>query len=159
MGRKIKITFLLTIVSCLLFGNLTVLAASNSFVKVPSKEFGVITSSGESIDLLSIPALTACSAGVGITSNGLSITLGTTASHVANEIGVKNIILQEKTLFGWKDITIGNDCTYNSDVYSGGYIYTLAQKGTTYRVKCTHYAKFGNSELTLNNTSSEIKYN
>lgn len=159
MNRKLKGILGLLITGFLLVGNMNVFAAENAFIKIPQTETKVVYSSNNTSTTLSNPVLTACNIGIGITNSGLSITLDTTASHVANEIGVKNLILQEKTLFGWKDITIGNDCTYNSDIYSGGYIYTLAKEGTTYRVKCTHYAKFGGTELTLDNTSSELKYN
>lgn len=159
MGRKLKGILGVFVIGFLLVGNMTVFASGNAFMKIPQTETEVVHSSSDTNIMLSDPVLTACNIGIGIADNGLSITLDTTASHIANEIGVKNLILQEKTLFGWKDITIGNDCTYNSDVYSGGYIYTLAKEGTTYRVKCTHYAKFGSTELTLENTSSELRYN
>ena len=159
MCKKLKVIPLLAVMVCMFAVNLNASAAENAFMKVQSQEIEVVNSPISQNTLLSDPVLTACNIGIGITSGGLSITLDTTASQIANEIGARDIILQEKTLFGWKDITIGNDCTYNSDVYSGGYIYTLATAGTTYRVKCTHYAKFGSKELTLKNTSSELKFN
>ncbi|HJA91625.1 MAG TPA: hypothetical protein H9717_00630 [Candidatus Eisenbergiella merdipullorum] len=161
MGRKIKRFLLLTAVSCFLFGNLTIFAADTPFVEVPQNKIEVFSSSdgNSNVNLLSSPSLSACVVGLKIANDGLYITFDTTATQTANEIGVKNVVLQEKTWYGWKDMPISNYCTYNSDVYSGDIVYTLATKGTTYRVKCTHYAKFGSTELTLDNTSSELKYN
>ena len=143
----------------LFVGNLTVFAAENAFVEVPQTEVEIASVTDDSINVASNPSLAACNVGIGIASNGLLITFDTDATHIADEIGVKNVVLQEKTWYGWKDIPVSNYCTYNSFFYSGDIVYTLATKGTTYRVKCTHYAKFGSTELTLDNTSSELKYN
>ena len=91
--------------------------------------------------------------------NGLSVVFVTRATQTVNEIGVKNIMLQEKTWYGWKDIPISNYCTYSSDMYAGEVIYTAAEKGKTYRAYCTHYAKYGNTELTLYSETSNFVYN
>ena len=72
---------------------------------------------------------------------------------------MKNVVIKEKTLFGWKDIPVNNYCAYNTDLYIGDIVYTGAVPGKTYYVECTHYAKFGSTELTLKNTSSELTYN
>ena len=160
MGKKIKFLLVLSIVGCLLAGNITILAAENSFVEVPQTTNEIFTAEGVEGSARSNPSLSACKIGLKIADNGLYITFDTTATQRADEIGVKNAVLQEKTWYGgWKDIPMSNYCTYNSDWYSGDVVYTGAQKGTTYRVKCTHYAKFGSTELTLNNTSSELTYN
>lgn len=157
MGKKI--ISLLTVIGCLCVANLSVFAAENPFVEVPSNENKVVVEQNEFSEILSTPNLLACNVGIGIADNGLLLTFDTNASHVADEIGVKNVVLQEKTWYGWKDIPVSNYCKYNSDYYMGDIVYTAAAKGTTYRVKCTHYAKFGSTELTLNNTSSELVYN
>lgn len=159
MSKRMKITLLLTLVGCLLMGNLSVFAAENAFIELPQDEVEVISEANGSIVVLSEPTLLACNVGIGIADNGLLITFDTNASHTADEIGVKNVVLQEKTWYGWKDMPVSNYCKYNSYFYSGDIVYTLATKGTTYRVKCTHYAKYGSTELTLNNTSSELVYN
>lgn len=159
MNKKIKIISLFVAVCCLFLGNLSIVAAEDFFVEMPNSKTEIV-SKGNEVSLLSNPTLTACNVGIGISSGGLAITFDTTASHSANEIGVKDVVLQEKTWYGgWKDIPMSNYCTYNSDWYAGDVVYTGANKGTTYRVKCTHYAKFGSTELTLNNTSSELTYN
>ena len=159
MNKKIKITLLLTLIGCLFMGNLSVFAAENSFIELPQNEVEVISGANDFNVVLSEPTLLACNVGIGIADNGLLITFDTNASHIADEIGVKNIVLQEKTWYGWKDMPVSNYSKYNSDFYSGDIVYTLATKGTTYRVKCTHYAKYGSTELTLDNTSSELVYN
>lgn len=158
MKRKVKIILSSIALICLFMGNLSVFAAEDVFVEIPQKTMEVVSEEGSGI-LLSSPSLTACEVGIGIADNGLLLTFDTTATNVADEIGVKNVVLQEKTWYGWKDIPVSNHYTHNSDFYAGGVVYTLASKGTTYRVKCTHYAKFGSTELTLDNTSSELVYN
>lgn len=159
MNKRIKLLTLLTAICCLFVGNLSVAAAEDFFVEMPNNKIKIVSEDNEA-SVFSNPTLMACNVGVGISSSGLGITFDTTASHSADEIGVKNVVLQEKTWYGgWKDIPMSNYCTYNSDWYAGDVVYTGATKGTTYRVKCTHYAKFGSTELTLDNTSSELTYN
>lgn len=159
MTRKFKILVLLVAVGCLFIGNLSIYAAENPFVELPQSKIEVIPEIENSVTPLSNPSLTACNLGIGIASNGLQITFVTSASETATEIGVKDVVLQEKVWYGWKNIPANNYCTYNSDIYTGSVVYTAATKGTTYRVKCTHYAKFGSNELTLSTTSSELVYN
>lgn len=153
MNKKVKFSLLLTVMFSLLWGNMNILAKENVFVESPQEIIEIVPETDNSVSVLSNPSLTACEVGIGIANNGLLMSFDTTATHVADEIGVKNVVLQEKTWYGWKDIPVSNYCKYNSDFYMGDVIYTLATKGTTYRVKCTHYAKFGSTELTLDNTS------
>lgn len=160
MRKKLKAILLLTALGCLIIGNLNVLAANSFFVEVPQNKIEVVPSEMESAVTLSDPSLLACGVGIGIADNGLLMSFDTNATQVADEIGVRNIVLQEKTWFGtWNDISVGSYCSYNSDFYLGEIVYTAAKKGTTYRIKCTHYAKYGSNELSMNNTSSELTYN
>lgn len=159
MNKKLKSIILLIMIGCLCFGNISISAADGAFWEIPQKKIDVATSENSNGKAKSNPALSACTVGVGIADNGLYITFDTTATQRADEIGVKNAVLQEKTWYGWKDIPMSNYYTNNSDWYATDIVYTGATKGTTYRVKCTHYAKFGSTELTLNNTSSELVYN
>ena len=159
MGKKIKAILMLTVIGCLLMGDLTICASEKQFIEIPQRKIEVVSDKDVSQNLLTSASLSACELGIGIADNGVQVTLVTTATQIADEIGVKNVVLQEKTWYGWKDIPISNYCDYNSDYYMGDIVYTLATKGTTYRVKCTHYAKFGSTELTLDNTSSELVYN
>lgn len=159
MKKKIRKVLILVAMGCLYAANLNILAAENPFVEIPQSKIEVVEEMDETANVMSDPLLAACNLGIGIADNGLLISFDTNATHVADEIGVKNVVLQEKTWYGWKDIPVSNYCKYNSDYYMGDIVYTAATKGTTYRVKCTHYAKFGSTELTLNNTSSELVYN
>ena len=160
MSKKRKKIMLLAIVGCLLLGNTSIIAAENSFWELPQNRIEIISEENKSMKTAASPALASCEAWVGIADNGLYISFDTSATQNADEIGVKNVILQEKNWYGgWNDIAMNNYYTNNSDWHSVDIVYTAAKKGTTYRVKCTHYAKFGNVERTMNNTSSELTYN
>lgn len=159
MGKKAKTILVLVSMICLLMGNLNVAAAEMNFEEIPQRQFEVIADESSAISVQSNPSLAACEIGIGAADNGVEINFVTTATQTANEIGVKNVIVQEKVWYGWKDIPASSYYSSNSSYYIGSIVYTGATKGTTYRIKCTHYAKFGSTELTLNNTSSEIVYN
>lgn len=159
MGKKVKNVFVLVAMLCLFIGNLNVFAAEQPFIEGPHSKIEIVATTDNLDNVLSSPALSACEMGIGAADNGVQVTFVTTATQAANEIGVKNVVFQEKTWYGWKDIPASNYYTNNSDHYIGSVTYTAATKGTTYRVKCTHYAKFGSTELTLDNTSSELTYN
>ena len=160
MRKKFKIVLLLAALGCLIMGNLNIFAANGSFKEVPPNKVEIVPYNNESVVLLSDPSLLSCGVGIGIADNGLLMEFDTNASQNADEIGVRNIVLQEKTWFGtWNNISVGSYCSYNSDYYAGEIVYTAAKKGTTYRIKCTHYAKYGSNELSMNNTSSELTYN
>lgn len=158
MKKSVRIKVILGVLGCLLFGNMSVLAAEKDFVEIPQNQINLLQED-ETIEPKASPSLSGCNLGIGIASNGLQLTYRTRATQTADEIGVKDIVLQEKVWYGWKDIPVGNYCTYNSDMYAGGVVYTAAEKGKTYRVHCTHYAKFGGTELTLYGESSEFVYN
>ena len=81
------------------------------------------------------------------------------AIGIATEIGVKDVVLQEKTLFGWRDIIIKDHCIEDDSLYAGAVVYIKAEAGRTYRVSCTHYAIVDDVELTLDNYTDEIVYN
>ena len=150
MNNKIVKFMAIALMSCLFMGNITISAAENNFIEVPEKEIEVFQQVGDNLsEVKSSPSLAGCTIGIGVADGGLSVTFSTSATQEANEIGVKSVMLQEKTWYGWKDIPISNHYTNNSDFYTGEVIYTNAVAGKTYRAYCTHYAKFGNTELTL----------
>ncbi len=153
------ITFILVL--CILNMPLNIRAAEvkNNFVEYPNNYFEMKNESGNGVALYASPGLGACDLGVGIASNGVSVTYVTRATQTADEIGVRNLVLQEKTTFGWTDIAIGDRCGYNRDYYGGSLVYTAAVKGKTYRVCATHYAIFGGAEKTFYSTSPEITFN
>ena len=159
MKKCKKLFTVMLVMGCFFVTNLTVLASEESFTEIPQTQIQIEGQNGTAVVPLSNPSLTACNLEVGIANNGLEISFVTSANQYADEIGVKNVVLQEKAWYGWKDIPVSSYYRNNSMLYSGGVVYTAAEAGKTYRVKCTHYAKFGNSELTLENISSEIVYN
>ena len=91
--------------------------------------------------------------------DGVGVEVYTRFTTTADEIGVKDVVLQEKTWYGWKDIKINDSSRKNSDVFSGSTTYTGAEKGKTYRAKCTHYAVYGGKTQTLTSQTAEMVYN
>ena len=156
---KVKKLFIFTMICCLLASNINILAASNDFIEVPQEKIEIVQEDANLAEQKSSASLAGCTLGIGMSSSGLSITFTTSATQTASEIGIKNVMLQEKTWYGWKDLPISNYYINNSDSYSGEVIYTNAVSGKTYRAYCTHYAKFGSTELTLYNETNNFVYN
>lgn len=125
-----------------------------SDIQVLSKSVvnGNFTKSGD-------PFLFDCELAIGIAKNGIGVEYTTRCSTVATEIGVKDTVLQEKTLFGWKDIPIKDHCIEDDSLYAGAVVYIKAEPDKTYRVYCTHYAIVDDIELTLYNYTDEIVFN
>ena len=78
---------------------------------------------------------------------------------MATEIGVKDLVLQEKTLLGWKDIPVKDYCDYDTNFYLGSVVYLNAEADKTYRAYCTHYAIIDEAEYTLYNETESIVFN
>ena len=159
MKKYVKLFGVIGMMACLLFGKADAYAADNEFVELPVEEIQIITSTNEhEINTASTASLAGCSLGVGVASNGVSVTFTTRCTGSASQIGVKNVVLQEKQGIGWKDIPISNHYGTGRE-YTGGVVYTGAQKGRTYRVSCTHYAIIDGHEYTLNSQTGELVYN
>lgn len=75
-------------------------------------------------------------------SEGLYVHLSTRASQSASVIGVKDIVLEEKTsLLGWYEVaTCAGGEGYNTNYYGGSFTYKDAVYKKQYRITCTHYA-------------------
>ena len=159
--KRVKRTIGLCIILASMFLQSTMVFASESvFVEIPNSQISVQDScEQDGPSLLVEPSLASCDLGVGASGNGVSVTFTTRATMSASEIGVRNVVLQEKTLFGWKDIPISDHSTTNSDYYNGGVVYTQAVAGKTYRASCTHYAVINGREYTLSNQTNELVYN
>lgn len=123
-----------------------------------SNQLSVIAAENEDIMLCSA-SLTGCSLGVVIKSNGMGVDYSTGFTTTASEIGCKDIILQEKHWYGWKDISLGTASATNKSSYSGSMTYTGATTGTTYRAKCTHYAAYNGVTYTFSSETGELVYN
>lgn len=106
-----------------------------------------------------IGSLGDCSISLGIASNGLRIACDTNSTTRADEIGVKDIVLQEKVNGVWKNININGGSERDSYDYTGSVVYTNAVKGRSYRAHCTHYAKYGSTTKTLYGEVGPIVYN
>lgn len=100
-----------------------------------------------------------CSISLGIVSNGIEIICETSSTTRADEIGVKDVVLQEKVNGVWKNINIAGGSEQNSYDYGGSVVYTNAVKGRSYRAHCTHYAKYGSTTKTLYGEVGPIVYN
>lgn len=162
MKKNVKVIFSLIMTLCLVFVHIDAKATNslNEFQELPNDQIDIKSASNKSITLYSDnPTLTACELGIGINKNGIGISFSTTASDVASEIGCRDMVLQEKTLFGWRDIPVKDHCDFDTDVYFGAVVYLSAEIDKTYRVYCTHYAIIDDVEYTLYNITENIVYN
>lgn len=91
--------------------------------------------------------------------DGVGVEVYTNFTTTADEIGVKDVVLQEKTWYGWKDIKINDGSRKNSSLFSASTTYTGAEKGKTYRAKCTHYAVYKGETQTITSQTAEMVYN
>lgn len=107
----------------------------------------------------SIGALSDCYISIGAAENGVRITFETNSTTIADEIGCRDIVLQEKVGGGWRNIDISGGYERNSVSYISSAVYTGAVEGRTYRATCTHYAKYGSTTKTLENETGEMVYN
>ncbi len=160
MKKFLKLFGCLSVAGCLLLGKMDIYAAEPGFVELPMEEVQIVTSlEDEGISPASTESLAGCQLGIGIASNGVSVTFTTRSTATASEIGVKNVVLQEKNGSGWRDIPISKHYTSGKQEYTGGVVYTGAQAGRTYRVSCTHYAIINGTEYTLYNSTNNLVYN
>lgn len=104
--------------------------------------------------------LSDCTLSISCAEDGVRVSFSEKATTSADEIGCRDILLEEKTgLFSWKEISVESGYEKNSLTYSGSATYKNAVKGRTYRASCTHYAKFGDDESTLESSTAEMVYN
>ncbi|MCM1325929.1 MAG: hypothetical protein NC094_06135 [Bacteroidales bacterium] len=85
--------------------------------------------------------LTGCDVLFASHSDGLYIHISTGASRKASVVGIKDIVVEEKQLIGWKEVAVsdgGED--YNVYSFGGSFTYEGAVYNKKYRVTCTHYA-------------------
>ena len=160
MKNLVRLFGLLGMMGGLFLGKMEVCAADQGFIELPVEEIQVVISSeDDGISPASTESLAGCQLGIGIASNGVSVTFTTRSTSVASALGIKNIVLQEKNGLGWTNIGISNHYDRNRQEYTGGVVYTGAQPGKTYRVYCTHYAIINGKEYTLYNITNNLVYN
>ena len=131
----------------------------DDFVEVPYNQINVLESEKRQVSMTSEPSLGICDLVIGINKNGICITYSTRATQVATEIGVKDMVLQEKTILGWRDIPVKDHYDYDTELYFGSVVYLSAETGKTYRVYCTHYAIIDDVEYTLYNETDSLVFN
>ena len=107
----------------------------------------------------SVGMLTDCTIAITSDVDGVRVVYNTFSTTEADEIGCKDIVLQEKVNGVWRDIDINGGYKRNSSSYGGSAVYTGAVEGRTYRATCTHYAKYGSTTKTLENETGEMVYN
>ena len=103
--------------------------------------------------------LSTCTLSISCEEEGIRISFSENSSPNADEIGCKDILLEEKNGSEWKKIYITGGSNKNANYYGGTAVYRNATKGKTYRASCTHYAKFGSEERTLKESTREVIYN
>lgn len=104
--------------------------------------------------------LSDCILSISCADNGVRVSFSESASTYADEIGCKDIVLEEKISSSkWKQIDVSGGSKKNSLTYGASGIYTDAVKGKTYRAHCTHYAIFDGKETTLYSSTGEMVYN
>ena len=86
------------------------------------------------------------------------VTYSTTAStvEIPTEIGVRDLVLQEKGWLFWSNIYTNSFCDYNDVYYSGAIVYSGAKEGKKYRAIGTHYAIIDGEEYTYIMISNEV---
>lgn len=100
-----------------------------------------------------------CTLSVGCDSNGVIVSFSENSTTEADEIGCRSIVLVEKS--GGKvtkTISIPSGSTSGAYSYADGYLYTGAVEGRTYYATCTHYAKYGSEEKTVDGSTNEMVY-
>ena len=73
-------------------------------------------------------------------SAGMHITICTGMNDIASVVGMKDVEVHRKTLFGWELVAVSDGGeVYNLTTAVCSMTYTGAVKGERYRVTCTHY--------------------
>lgn len=91
--------------------------------------------------------------------DGLYVHVGTCASQIASVVGVKDIVLERKTLLGWHPVaSCAGGEAYNTTYYGGGFTYEAAKYNQTFRVTCTHYGTV-DSPAEVYHETGEYTYN
>lgn len=99
-------------------------------------------------------SLYGCQIMISYTDTKVIVSCITQSTHMASEIGVKDIVLEEKRSDGWHVVMTSSGGSEMNDVYfTGDATYSKRDKNRTYRASCTHYATFSDG------TKAELKNN
>lgn len=99
-----------------------------------------------------------CYIGISCRSDGIVLSVDTTSTTYADEVGCRDVVLHETYNGVTKDISIQGGST-SGTYYAGSLTYTGAIKGATYSASCVHYAKWGSWEETLPGSTGTLVYN
>lgn len=100
-------------------------------------------------------------AGIGLQKNGSRLLILYTVSTgvTAEELGIKNIILEVKSGLIWLPVKIAEkDCRTNASNFTGGFYYDNPTSGSTYRVSGIHYAIINGKEYTTLTDSGSFTF-
>ncbi|MBE5883004.1 MAG: hypothetical protein E7291_01050 [Lachnospiraceae bacterium] len=85
--------------------------------------------------------LTGCRISVSFSGSGMGITAHTGTTDVCPVVGVKNIKVEQKVWYGWKEVAYSTGAEVrDTSSMAVSVTYTGAVKDETYRVSCVHYA-------------------
>lgn len=85
--------------------------------------------------------LSGCKTTIGFSSAGMGITFFTGTSGECPIVGVKDIKVEQKVWYGWKEVAYADGAEVADTSGMSVYVtFTGAVKGETYRVSCVHYA-------------------
>lgn len=85
--------------------------------------------------------LSGCKITVGFSSAGMGITIYSGTSSVCPVVGVKDIKVEQKVWYGWKEVAYADGAEVeDTSAMSVHMTFTGAVKDETYRVRCIHYA-------------------
>lgn len=158
--KKVKRIFLLAVIMVnILMFSMNAYASENKDIQEVKATKKTIDMQLEQSDRASVVSLGSCGLGISIQNNGVGLSYFTSATVNATEIGIRDFKLYEKALIGWRELSLSNYYSYNTDYHSGTIVYTGAVAGKRYKASCTHYAKINGVEYTLGSESSEITYN
>ncbi|MBO5199638.1 MAG: hypothetical protein J6B85_14170 [Lachnospiraceae bacterium] len=100
-----------------------------------------------------------CSMMISKTNSGaVEVIFSTSTGPVSSEIGVKDLVFQQKGWLWWTDLYCNSFCNYNAHSYAGSVTYTAPESGETYRAIGTHYAIIDGTEYTYVMISDELDY-
>ena len=105
-----------------------------------------------------VKSLASCFIGVSVGSNGIIVSVDTTATSDADEIGCRDVVLTETYKGVTKHIHIQGGSTSGTS-YLGSVTYTDAIKGASYSASCEHYARWGSMEKTMSGSTDSLVYN
>ena len=105
-----------------------------------------------------VGSLADCYIGVSVGQDGIILSVDTFSTTYADEIGCRDVVLNETYNGVTRSIPIQGGSTSGYS-YVGSLTYKEAKQGASYSASCVHYAKWGSTEQTLSNSTDSLVYN